>query len=183
MKRNPYRAAFAAMAVSLLVACSQGGAPVPGASAAADPKAAAQTTLDGAMQADRDFAAATLKDGPLKAFPPHLAPGILFLEPGIAIDNAAEVLSMFERTPPGFTMEWTPDGGTASVGGDMAVTTGRFVNKVETAELNKGRYLAVWRKDDAGAWKIIYFTPVSDPASVTPTTPAPERPDLEGRPG
>jgi ketosteroid isomerase-like protein len=186
MKRNPYRAAFGAMTLSLLVACSQGGgAPAePAADAAADTSKAAELSLANAMQADRDFAAMSKKDGPKAAFLQYMHPtDSTFYQPGVVVTGAASIASGFDASPPGFGIDWTPDGGHGSASGDLAVTTGRYTIHVTGQPIEQGRYVTVWRKDEAGALKAVMDLGVPDPAAQAPTTPTPEKPDLEGRPG
>ena len=184
MKRNPYRAAFAAMALVLLVACSQGGgAPEPAVNAA-DARAAAQVTLDSAMQADRDFAAMSRKDGVKAAFLHYMDPAEgSFIQPGVVVTGAEKIAAGFDGSPPDFVIDWTPDGGHGSSGGDLAVTTGRYTISAGGQSIEQGRYVTVWRKDPAGALKAVMDLGVPDPAAQAPATPTPDRPDLEGRPG
>ncbi len=83
----------------------------------------------------------------------------------------------FDQLPPGFALEWTPDGGHGSMSGDLAVTTGRFTVKAGGELVDQGRYVTVWRKDAAGALKAVMDLGVPDPGPKT------EGPDPEGRPG
>lgn len=180
--RTPYRAAFAAIALSLLVACSQGGAPA--AENAADPKAAAQVTLDSAMQADRDFAAMSKKEGPKAAFLQYMdAADGAFIQPGVVVTGAEKVAAGFEGSPADFNIDWAPDGGHGSASGDLAVTTGRYTINAGGQAIEQGRYVTVWRKDAAGALKAVMDLGVPDPATPPSTVPTPDKPDLEGRPG
>jgi ketosteroid isomerase-like protein len=181
MKRNPYRAAFAALTVSLLVACSQGGAPK--AESAADALAAAQVTLESAMQADRDFAAMSKADGPKAAFLHWMDPeDSAFFQPGVVVTGAEAIAAGFDGSPPGFGIDWTPDGGHGSASGDLAVTTGRYTISAGGQGIEQGRYVTVWRKDEAGALKAVMDLGVPDLAPQ-PGPPTPESPDLQGRPG
>jgi ketosteroid isomerase-like protein len=184
MKRNPYRAAFAAMAVSLLVACSQGGeAPNPAADAAVDTRKAAEISLTSALQADRDFAAMSKKDGLKAAFLHYMDPkDSAFLQPGVVVNGAEAIAGGFQGSPPGFGIDWTPDGGHGSASGDLAVTTGRYTISIGAQAIEEGRYVTVWRKDEAGALKAVMDLSVPDPA-LQPGPPTPDKPDLEGRPG
>jgi ketosteroid isomerase-like protein len=182
MKRNPYRAAFAAMTLSLVVACSPGEAPK--AESATDTAAAVQASLESAMQADRDFAAMSKKDGPKAAFLQYMDPKDgAFFQPGVVVNGAEAIAAGFDGSPPGFGIDWAPDGGHGSASGDLAVTTGRYTIHVSGQPIEQGRYVTVWRKDAAGAFKGVMDLGVPDPAAQAPATPTPERPDLEGRPG
>ena len=44
--------------------------------------------------------------------------------------------------------------------------------------IQEGRYMTSWRKDEAGAWKVVMDATIADPAAPPTTTP-----DPDGRPG
>jgi ketosteroid isomerase-like protein len=44
--------------------------------------------------------------------------------------------------------------------------------------LQVGRYMTSWRKDEAGAWKVVMDATIADPPAPPTTTP-----DPDGRPG
>jgi|JI10StandDraft_1071094.scaffolds.fasta_scaffold19046_9 ketosteroid isomerase-like protein len=175
-KKAPYRAALAAMVVVLAVACS-------GPSVGVDVKVSgvenAQATLDAALQADREFAAAVAKDGPKAAFLAWFHPtDSQFIDAGSHLKGAEAIAAPFEQSPPGFTIGWVPDSGVASASGDFATTTGRFAVKMGDQTLQVGRYMTSWRKDEAGAWKVVMDATIADPPAPPTTTP-----DPDGRPG
>ena len=174
-RRGPYIAAFAAMTLALVVACSPAAAP-------AGPTVAvggAQATLDAALQADRDFAAAVAKDGPKAAFRAWFHPtDSQFIDAGNHFKGVDAIVAPFDQAPPEFTIGWTPDSGVASAAGDFATTTGRFAVKMGAQTIQEGRYMTSWRKDEAGAWKVVMDATIADPAAPPTTTP-----DPDGRPG
>ncbi|MDP3491502.1 MAG: DUF4440 domain-containing protein [Hyphomonadaceae bacterium] len=174
-KKSPYRAALAAMVVGLAVACS-------GPSVGVDVKVEVknpQATLDSALEADRDFAAAVAKDGPKAAFLAWFhATDSQFIQPGAYLKGAEAIAAPFEQSPPGFTLGWTPDSGVASASGDFATTTGRYAVKMGEQTIEQGRYMTSWRKDEAGGWKVVMDATIADPAAPPTTTP-----DPDGRPG
>ena len=175
-KKAPYRYAFAAMVAALAVACS---GPIGGVDVKVDVKGA-QATLDSALQADRDFAAAVAKDGPKAVFLAWFHPTeSQFIQPGAYLKGAESIAAPFEQSPPGFTLGWTPDSGVASASGDFATTTGRYAVKMGDQTLEQGRYMTSWRKDEAGAWKVVMDATIADPAN----SGIPSTPDPEGRPG
>ena len=174
-RRGPYIAAFSAMTLALVVACSPAGAPA-GPSVAVG---GAQATLDSALQADRDFAAAVAKDGPKVAFRAWFHPtDSQFIDSGSYLKGVDAIVAPFEQAPPDFTLGWTPDSGVASASGDFATTTGRFAVKMGAQTIQEGRYMTSWRKDETGAWKVVMDATIADPAAPPTTTP-----DPEGRPG
>ena len=135
-KKAPYRAALAAMIVVLAVACSGPSVGVDVKVEAKDP----QATLDAALQADREFAAAVAKDGPKAAFLAWFHPtDSQFIDAGSYLKGAEAIAAPFEQSPPGFTIGWVPDSGVASPSGDFATTTGRFAVKMGDQTLQVGQ--------------------------------------------
>lgn len=180
MKRNSYRAAFAAMLVALAVACSPSDKPAADVNVKVDIAGSAQATLEAALQADRDFAAAVAKDGPKAAFLAWFHPtDSQFVQPGAYLKGAAAIAAPFEQSPPDFAIGWTPDSGVASASGDFATTTGRYAVKMGDQTVEQGRYMTSWRKDEAGAWKVVMDATIADPAAPPPAA----APDTNGRPG
>lgn len=174
MKRSVHRYAFGAVFLALLVACS---GPSVGIDVKVDVKSA-QATLDAALKADSDFAAMAAKDGPKAAFLAYMDPlDSQRIEPGNVVKGAAEIGKGFDQLPPGFALEWAPDGGHGGASGDLAVTTGRYTVKANGETVDQGRYVTVWRKDAAGDLKAVMDLGVPDPG------PQITEPDPEGRPG
>ncbi len=174
MKRNPYRYAFGAVLLSLVVACSG----EVGVGVDVHVKTTPEATLEAAMQADRDFAAMAKAEGLKAAFLKYMhATDSKFLQPGAVVQGAEAIAAGFEGSPPGFMVNWTPDGGHGSASGDLAVTTGLYVISSGGQEIEKGRYVTVWGKDAAGDLKATMDMSVPDPG------PQITEPDPEGRPG
>ena len=178
MKRNAYKYAFGAVLLSLAVACS--GAETTGASTSAvEAVAGAEATLEAALQADRQFAAMAKAEGLKPAFLKYMhETDSKFLQPGVVVQGAAAIAEGFYGSPPGFMIDWTPDGGHGSASGDLAVTTGLYTISMGDQTIEKGRYVTVWGKDAAGQLKATMDMSVPDPAAPPTTTP-----DPEGRPG
>ncbi|RYY91970.1 MAG: hypothetical protein EON61_27020 [Alphaproteobacteria bacterium] len=175
-KKAPYRFAFAAMVAALAVACS---GPIGGGDVKVETKGA-QATLDSALQADRDFAAAVAKDGPKTAFRAWFDPtDSQFIDAGNYLKGVDAITAPFDQSPPDFTIGWTPDSGVASPSGDFATTTGRFAVKMGAQTIQEGRYMTSWRKDGTGAWKVVMDATIADP----PGSGVPQTPDPDGRPG
>lgn len=166
--RAPHRYAFAAIVLALAAACSAK------VDTAAGPPADA--VLASALQADKDFAAAAKKDGLKAAFLAWFEPEGEFIDSGGRVSGAAKIAEGFAQAPPSFMIEWTPDGAKASAAGDFAFTTGRYVIKVGDQVGEQGRYVSLWRKDAAGAWK------VTTQAVIVERIPS-SQPDPQGRPG
>ena len=176
IKRHPYRAAFVAMLVALAVACSAGG----GAGPTVDVKASAEETLQSAMEADKAFVADIKKNGLQAAFLAWFEPeGSQFIDRGSMLTGAANIAAPFAQSPPGFMLDWAPDGGHASASGDFATTTGRYTVKMGDQQIDAGRYVTTWKKNPEGAWKVVLDATIADP----PASDVPPTPDPNGRPG
>lgn len=59
---------------------------------------------------------------------------------------------------------WAPDRTFVSGSGDMGVTSGRYVEVDAASRAVQGRYVVVWRRDAAGAWRVLGETRTPDPA-------------------
>jgi ketosteroid isomerase-like protein len=181
-KKSPYRAAFAAMTVAMLVACSQGEGDKPGLGVDVNVKVdikSAEKTLEEAKAADQAFSDYAQTAGMAEAFAKYMdAVDGKLISPGAVTTGTADIRKAFEAWPQGLKMTWAPDMGHGSASGDLAVTSGRWVRERESKVVAEGRYVTVWRKNEAGEWKGVIDIGAPDP------TPAPEpKPDLEGRPG
>lgn len=180
MTRNPYRAAFAAMTLALVVACSPSVKPSADVTApASNSKAQAEASLKDAMAADQafsDFAqTATMAD----AFAKYMdAVDGKLIGPGDITTGEAAIRAAFKDWPADLKMSWKPDMGQGSASGDLAVTSGRWTRTKAGATIGQGRYVTVWRKNDAGEWK-----GVIDIGADDPPPPVKHEPDPQGRPG
>jgi len=78
----------------------------------------------------------------------------------------AEMMGPFFATP-GVSLTWDPDTASASAGGDMGWTSGRYESRSPGPEgetIQHGRYLTIWRRQADGTWKVDLDTGVPDPA-------------------
>jgi len=178
MTRGPYRYAFGAILLSLAVACSGADTSV-ATTSAVEAVAGAEATLEAALQADRQFAAMAKAEGLKPAFLKYMhETDSKLLQPGAVVTGAAAIAGGFDQSPPGFMVDWAPDGGHGSSSGDLAVTTGLYTISMGDQTIEKGRYVTVWGKDAAGQLKATMDMSVPDPVAPPTTTP-----DPEGRPG
>ncbi len=76
---------------------------------------------------------------------------------------AAIYQAMGGDAPSKTRLEWTPVDAWGSKGGDMGVTTGTFKFTNLGAASFTGRYVTVWRKNAAGAWKGLIDIGAPDP--------------------
>jgi ketosteroid isomerase-like protein len=176
MTRTPYRIVFAAIVLALTVACSNASNTPPTAEINA---VKAQASLNEAMDADKAFSAMAQAQGVGAAFAQYMdkVDGRMF-QPGEIVQGEAAIREAFANWPANTQLVWAPDGGHGSASGDLAVTTGRFQNKVDGVTRSEGRYVTVWRRNAEGQWKGVMDIGVPDPPP-----PVVREPDPEGRPG
>ena len=83
------------------------------------------------------------------------------MRPGEMYQGAAAVEHGLESS--GGPIFWQPDRVYVSQAGDMGMTSGRYVQVVAGSEAVQGRYIAVWRKDASGQWKLLSESRQADP--------------------
>ncbi len=134
------------------------------------------------LEADRAFSALSARAGMAAAFTAYIDPrdGAL-IQPGVFAEGAGPLAAALAGAGPDLMLVWEPDRALASLAGDLGVTTGRFTRTVNGAVDGRGRYVSVWRRDAAGAWKVVMEigntdppgTPVPAPAASPAPAPAP----------
>jgi|CXWL01.1.fsa_nt_gi hypothetical protein len=88
----------------------------------------------------------------------------MVIRPG-AVYSGAEAVERGLATGAGAgPIYWQPDRVHVARSGDMGVTSGRYVQVMTGAEAVQGRYVAVWRRDGDGRWRLLNETRVPDPA-------------------
>ncbi len=124
------------------------------------------------LDVERRLAANAQRDGLGAALAPALDPVDGFIiRPGIVYSGQDSVPAALGQAATGGPVFWQADRVFISQGGDMGLTSGRYVQVVQNAEAIQGRYLVVWRKDSAGEWRALTETRVPDP----PPAPAARR--------
>jgi ketosteroid isomerase-like protein/quercetin dioxygenase-like cupin family protein len=113
---------------------------------------------------DREWAQSTKDPNKFMSF---MAQDATVYAPGEpAQKGAATIRTKFEEMSraPGFSLTWTPDKADVAKSGDIAYTTGSYeVTMAGGAE--KGKYVAVWKKQSDGSWKVTddIFNPDAPP--------------------
>lgn len=143
------------------------------ASAPAQQVIVVQTTPEQQLlDVERRLAANAQRDGLGAALAPALDPVDGFvIRPGVVYTGQDSVPAALGSAATGGPVFWQADRVHISQGGDMGVTSGRYVQVVQGSEAIQGRYLVVWRKDSAGEWRALTETRVPDP----PAAPAAAR--------
>lgn len=107
--------------------------------------------VEGMMQADRDFSAQSVAQGPAAAFRDWAAPdGILLGGPWYGPDALYELMR-----PGGGHLEWAPTAATIAPSGDLGFTVGEATSREEDGALGYTKYLTVWRRQPGGAWRFV----------------------------
>ncbi|HEV3049017.1 MAG TPA: DUF4440 domain-containing protein [Longimicrobium sp.] len=105
--------------------------------------------VEGARQADRDFAALAAAQNVGAAFQAYAAPDGAML----GGEYGPEAIGAAFAGGRG-TLEWGPTGGAASAAGDLAYTVGTAVRRGEDGSpLGYTKYLSIWRRQPNGEWK------------------------------
>lgn len=63
---------------------------------------------------------------------------------------------------------WQVDRVEVASSGDMGMTSGRYVQVVTGSEAVQGRYVAVWRRNAGGDWKLLSESRIADPPRAAP---------------
>jgi ketosteroid isomerase-like protein len=135
------------------------------------PLVAAPTPEQQLLELERRLAANAQTQGLGAALAPALDPVDGFvIRPGVIYQGQDQVPAALGTAASGGPVFWQADRVYVSGGGDMGVTSGRYVQVVTGAEAIQGRYLVVWRRDAAGEWKALTETRVPDPARARTTT-------------
>ena len=81
-------------------------------------------------------------------------------------DSASQLFSL-----PGFSLRWTANFADVSQSGDLGYSIGTFeliANDDDgTPATRSGKYTSVWRKQEAGQWKVVSDTPNFDSPAPT----------------
>ncbi len=114
-------------------------------------------TAEAVRAADRAFAADAKQHGTAQAFRDFMDPadGLSYGGPAPVRGADAIYKSFGGAAPEKSHLEWVVTNAFGSRGGDMGVTVGdwRMTKVGETKASATGRYVTVWRRDAAGAWK------------------------------
>src|SRR5262249_43733114 len=92
------------------------------------------------------------------------------IRPGAVVTGAEAVQRSLNAAGSG-PIFWQADRVFVSERGDMGMTSGRYVQVLHGTQAIQGRYVAVWRRDASGEWKLLSETRVNDPQAA----PAPTR--------
>jgi hypothetical protein len=156
-----------AVSVGALAACATSVAAADPVAPAATASTAANTSYAGPpeqqlLDLERRLATAAQDHGLGGALGSVIDPTDGFvMRPGVLLHGQQAIESALnDHAGPIF---WQPDRVFVSRDGDMGMTSGRYVQVVPGAEAIQGRYIAVWRKDGAGDWRLLSESRAADP--------------------
>lgn len=116
------------------------------------------------LELERQLSASAQDAGLGAALASVMHPEGMVIRPGVTLSGADEISRGLAPPAGAGPMYWQPDRVEVSNGGDMGMTSGRYVQVMTGAEAQQGRYVVVWRRDSEGAWKILTETRIPDPA-------------------
>jgi len=120
------------------------------------------------MQADRDFAAMSLKESPGKAFEFYADPeAIMFQDRDVPVVGSANIGKSMSTIPPEVVFQWEPYKAEVGSGGDLGYTVGKWKYTVTDSTGVEsgatGHYVSIWKKQEDGSWKFVLDAGSSDP--------------------
>jgi hypothetical protein len=87
----------------------------------------------------------------------------IVIRPGVTLSGGEAIERGLAAPASAGPMYWQPDRVHVSNGGDMGMTSGRYVQVMTGSEAVQGRYVVVWRRDAGGDWKALTETRIPDP--------------------
>ncbi|MEZ5103119.1 MAG: nuclear transport factor 2 family protein [Draconibacterium sp.] len=111
------------------------------------------------FEVDRRFSNSASTNGFNNAFIEFAHPDAVLLRPNkLPIKGKIAIISFYEKLEAnGIDFSWEPEGGDIAVSGELGYTYGIYTIKVDTIT-EKGTYISVWKKDEAGNWKYVLDT-------------------------
>ncbi len=129
------------------------------------------------MQVDRDFDAATARDG-LSGWVSYFADDGVMMPAGSNMVVGKDAIRNYEARQfvvPGFALRWEPVEAGAS--GDLGYTYGLFKSARNGPDgkqvFSYGKYLTIWRKQRDKSWKVAVDIGNSSPAPAPAAAPSP----------
>jgi hypothetical protein len=133
----------------------------------------------GLLAADKAFAQMSLDQGASVALTAMMAPNNSMLaRPEGEYIGAAQAAAAYPAPFAGAqdVLYWDPDRAWISADDTLGVTSGRFVRTRNGIAREQGRYVTVWRRDEAGAWKADLALSNNDAPGVASSLPLTQGP-------
>ena len=131
-----------------------------------------------AIKADEAKWNKDLKAKDTEALAGHYTDDAYFVVPGDTADGMTEIRKIFANasTDPAFEVTFGSDKIDVASAGDLAYARGKFSQKYTDKKSGKvmtgnGSYLAVYKKQDDGSWKVVEDVVAVDPTTVKEVPP------------
>lgn len=87
----------------------------------------------------------------------HYAPGAIVMAPNApAMTTADAIKAGWTEAVAGLSLSWKPNKVEVASAGDLAYVTGTYEDKPkDKGSADRGKYLAVWKKQSDGSWKMV----------------------------
>jgi ketosteroid isomerase-like protein len=132
------------------------------AAGCAQPMVSPRDDAASVIEAERAFAAESVRTDMRAAFMAHFSPDGVFVRGGWV--NAREALR--ERAAPPITLDWAPRHVEVARSGELALSTGPWTRTSRTqpaAAAAHGQFVSIWRRQPEGAWKVEVDLGISHP--------------------
>jgi len=129
------------------------------------PVSAVAAPLDEVLEADRGFAENAARNGQQAALLEWLADDAVLFRPEAV--PGRNWLATHESASG--RVEWQPTAGAVACSGDLAVSSGPWRYTNGDAAPSTGHYLTVWRRAEAGDWRVVLDHGVEHPAAAAST--------------
>jgi hypothetical protein len=134
------------------------------------PTSAPEEQLIGLMNVEREFLEAVQKDGAINAIARYAGKEArVYRDKEIPLVGGKSLRSYFSLKP--YLSQWNPMFCDVALSGDMGYAYGGYeVAASESAPVENGFYLRVWKRDGTNAWKFV----VEVTSSMPPPPPPPK---------
>ena len=168
------RKSIAIASACIAAGLALGGCSKPDGAKAADPESVKQ-----AIKADEAKWNKDVKAKDTEGLAGHYADDAFFVPPGAPPADGSTPIRQFYATAltdPAIDVTIASDKVDVADSGDLAYSRGHFSEKYTDKKTGKvmtstGTYLAVYKKQDDGSWKIVADYAAADPESVKPVPP------------
>lgn len=123
-------------------------------------KVAREKELVHLLQTDKEFSEFSVENGAAEAFKKYLMEKAVQLPVGQnPIQGRNNIYEEMLQSGSDYTLSWKPQNGEVALSRDMGYTWGVYTLSVQNdaGDIQKqtGKYLNVWKKDNAGKWRVI----------------------------
>jgi ketosteroid isomerase-like protein len=112
------------------------------------------------FETDIAFARMSSEQGPAAAFAAFTITRSAHLPPSGPPIIGNQAISQFMAGAPNSTLQWRPEHAEAAMSGDVGWSWGSYESRTPDpsggrAQITRGRYVSIWRRQVGGAWRVI----------------------------